>query len=160
LRLAVDTNVLAYAEGVNEDRHRVAAVELLEKLPKDSTVVPVQVLAELFKVLLRRTSRSREEARAAILEWSDIFTLADTSPKIMLAAMDLATLHRIGIWDAIILAVAADSGCRLLLTEDMNEGFTWQGVTVVNPFAPIRHPLLDAVLRQDSSPNGEHTVGD
>jgi predicted nucleic acid-binding protein len=36
--------------------------------------------------------------------------------------------------------------CRLLLSEDLQEGFTWRGVTVTNPFAKSRHPLLDALL--------------
>ncbi|TIP50920.1 MAG: PIN domain-containing protein, partial [Mesorhizobium sp.] len=36
--------------------------------------------------------------------------------------------------------------CRLLLSEDLQDGFTWGGVTVVNPFASPRHALLDALL--------------
>ena len=38
--------------------------------------------------------------------------------------------------DAVILSAAAESGCRLLLSQDLQEGFTWNGVTVTNPFAP------------------------
>ena len=38
---------------------------------------------------------------------------------------------------------------RLLLSEDLGEGFTWGGVTVVNPFTSPRHALLNALL-------GEH----
>ena len=41
-------------------------------------------------------------------------------------------------------AVAADAGCRLLLSEDLQDGFTWRGVTVVDPFADKPHPLLAA----------------
>src|SRR5438309_751380 len=48
--------------------------------------------------------------------------------------------------DAVILASAADAGCRLLLSEELQEGFTWSGVTVTNPFVASRHPLLDAML--------------
>jgi hypothetical protein len=44
-----------------------------------------------------------------------------------------------------ILSAAADARCRLLLSEDLQEGFTWRGVTVVNPFRAQRHPLLAAV---------------
>jgi hypothetical protein len=31
------------------------------------------------------------------------------------------------------------------LTEDLQEGFTWAGVTVVNPFSSPRHALLEAL---------------
>ena len=65
----------------------------------------------------------------------------------MLTAADLATDHRFGIWDAVILSAASQASCRLLLSEDLQEGFTWGGVTVVNPFASPRHALLDTLLR-------------
>lgn len=52
----------------------------------------------------------------------------------MLAAADLAANHRLGIWDAVVLSAAAAAGCRLLLSEDLQGGFTWNGVTVTNPF--------------------------
>ena len=60
--------------------------------------------------------------------------------------MDLAADHGVSTWDAVILAVSADAGCRLLLSEDMHDGFTWRGVTVTNPFAERCHPLLLSVL--------------
>lgn len=50
--------------------------------------------------------------------------------------MELVASHRIAFRNAGILACAALAGCRRLLSEDMNAGFTWRGVTVGNPFAP------------------------
>ena len=41
---------------------------------------------------------------------------------------------------------SAESGCRLLLSEDFQDGFTRGGVTVTNPFSPSRHALLEALL--------------
>jgi predicted nucleic acid-binding protein len=64
----------------------------------------------------------------------------------MIVAADLAADHHFSIWDAVILSAAAQAGCRLLLSEDLQNGFTWAGVTVVNPFASTRHPLLDTLL--------------
>ena len=46
------------------------------------------------------------------------------------------------------MAAAGEAGCRLLLSEDLQDGFTWSGVTVVNPFAKNRHPILTALLQQ------------
>ena len=34
----------------------------------------------------------------------------------------------------------------MLLSEDMQDGFIWKGVTVVNPFGKVRHSLLEALL--------------
>jgi predicted nucleic acid-binding protein len=68
----------------------------------------------------------------------------------MVAAADLATDHQLGIWDAVILAATSKGGCRLLLSEDLHEGFTWAGVTVVNPFSSARHVLLNSLLGEDA----------
>jgi predicted nucleic acid-binding protein len=146
LKIALDTNILAYGEGVNDVEKRDAVLELLDDLPQGSTVVPVQVLGELFNVLVRKARRSRAEARDALLAWRDTFPTVETTPEVMLAAVDLATDHQFSIWDAVILAAASQAGCRLLLSEDLQDGFTWGGVTVVNPFAAPRHLLLSSLL--------------
>jgi predicted nucleic acid-binding protein len=151
MRLALDTNVLAYAEGVNGRARRGLALDLVRKLPQESVVLPVQALGELFNVLVRKAGRSLSDARGALLTWRDAFSAIETSPTIMLAAADLATDHQLSIWDAVILSAASEANCRLLLSEDMQDGFTWGGVTVTNPFAPTRHALLDALLTSDSS---------
>jgi predicted nucleic acid-binding protein len=146
LKIALDTNILAYGEGVNDAEKRDAVLELLDDLPQGSTVVPIQVLGELFNVLVRKAGRPRAEARDALLAWRDTFPTVETTPEVMLAAVDLATDDHFSIWDAVILAAASQAGCRLLLSEDLQDGFTWGGVTVVNPFAAPRHPLLSSLL--------------
>jgi predicted nucleic acid-binding protein len=148
VRVALDTNVLAYAEGVNGADRRNVALNLVRRLPQEATVVPVQVLGELFNVLVRKGGKSRSEAREALLSWRDTFPVVGTAPEIMLAAADLATDHQLAIWDAVILSAASQAGCRLLLSEDLQEGFTWGGVTVVDPFSSPWHALLQALLRE------------
>ena len=149
MRIALDTNVLAYAEGINGVERRDAALALIRRVPQEAVVVPVQVLGDLFNVLVRKGGKARGEARDALLSWRDTFPVVETSPEVMLAAVDLATDHQFGIWDAIILSAASQSGCRLLLSEDLQEGFTWAGVTVVNPFSTPRHALLLALSEEE-----------
>lgn len=146
MKVALDTNILVYAEGVNGTERRDIALSTLRRLPQEETIVPVQVLGELFQVLVRKAGRTRTEARDALLSWRDAYPTVATSPEIMLAAADLATDHRFGLWDAVILTATSQAGCRLLLSEDLQDGFTWGGVTVANPFAATPHPLLAALL--------------
>jgi predicted nucleic acid-binding protein len=146
VRVALDTNVLAYAEGVNGLSMKKAALEIVHKLPQNSVILPAQTLGELFQVLVRKAVRPPADARAAILSWCDAFAVVETSAAVMLAAADLAVNHQFGIWDSVILCAAAEANCRLLLSEDMNQGFIWKGVTIVNPFAKSKHPLLAALL--------------
>jgi hypothetical protein len=60
--------------------------------------------------------------------------------------MDLAVDHHLSVWDAVIVAAAAEAGYRLVLSEEMQEGFTWRGLTIVNPLAASSHPLLRALV--------------
>jgi predicted nucleic acid-binding protein len=146
VRVALDTNILAYAEGVNGAAMKRTALGLVEKLPEGAVLLPVQTLGELFNLLVRKVRRAPVKARKAILSWKDAFPLIETSAEVMLAAADLATDHQLSIWDSVILSAAAEAGCRLLLSEDLQEGFTWNGVTVTNPFSASKHELLVGLL--------------
>jgi predicted nucleic acid-binding protein len=146
MRIALDTNVLAYAEGVNGAIMRDQTLKLIGRLPPEAVVVPAQALGELFNVLVRKTRRRPVHAREAVLSWRDAYAVADTSAAVIVNATDLASDHGLTIWDSVMLAASAEAGCRLLLSEDFQEGFTWRGVTVTNPFAATLHPILTAVL--------------
>ena len=151
MRVALDTNILAYAEGMNGAEMQDAALTLIQALPREGTLVAVQTLGELFNLLVRKAGRTRSDARAAILSWADSFASIETTPTVMFAAARIAADHRMGLWDAVILAAAGTADCRLLLSEDMHDGLTWSGVTVANPFATSRHPLLAGLLGDASS---------
>jgi predicted nucleic acid-binding protein len=135
VRIALDTNVLVYAEGVNGADRSATATRLLKEFSEAEVVIPVQALAELFMVLTRKANWPVPAARAAVLGWYDAYECAETSSSVLLDAMELAAAHRFALWDAIMLAASAEAGCRLLFSEGMQDGFTWRGVTIRNPFS-------------------------
>jgi predicted nucleic acid-binding protein len=146
MRVALDTNVLAYAEGANGAVMRDQTLKLIQRLPPEAIVLPAQALGELFNVLVRKAKRRPVRARDAVLSWRDAYAVADTSAAVIVNATDLAADHGLTIWDSVMLAASAEAECRLLLSEDFQEGFTWRGVTVTNPFAATLHPMLAALL--------------
>lgn len=142
MRVALDTNILAYAEGVGDAMRCNEARALAGRLPVERVVLPAQTLGELYRVLVGKAGRDGIQARAAILGWADSFAVADSTWESFQAAFDLSADHQLPVWDALILAVAAENHCRMLLSEDFQAGFTWRGVTVVNPFVTPRDALL------------------
>jgi predicted nucleic acid-binding protein len=147
---ALDTNVLVYAEAAGASSKSVWSRQLIAVIPSTSLVVAVQALGELFRVLTHKAGSTRAEAQAAVAKWSAWARTADTSAAVMATAAELATVHRLSIWDAVQLAAAAGFGCDLFLTEDLQDGFRWRGVEVVNPFLPRRRTWLEARLRAEA----------
>lgn len=135
MRVALDTNILAYAEGVNGGDRKSAALLILGGFQEEQIVVPIQALGELYAVLTRKARWPATRAREAVLGWHGAYVVIDTSSVVLLDALELATRHLLASWDAVILAAASHAGCRLLLSEDMQDGFTWRGTTIRNPFA-------------------------
>lgn len=152
MKVAVDTNTLAYAEGVNGADLRRRAIDVIKSIPAHNIVLPAQVLGELFAVLVRKDRWPPDEARQAVTWWMDGYETVETSPAVLAVAFSLAVDHRVPVWDAVILSVAANARCRVLLSEDMQDGFSWNGVTVVNPFRDVPNILL-AMAQADASPD-------
>lgn len=136
LPLAIDTNVLAYAEGVNGADRKAEALNILQGFAKWDVIVPVQALGELFNVLTRKAKWTASDARAAILSWRDAYTTVGTTTAVIIETMELVTSHKLSLWDSAMLAAAAQADCRILLSEGLQEGLTWRGVIVQNPFKP------------------------
>ncbi|MCL2850321.1 MAG: PIN domain-containing protein [Micrococcales bacterium] len=135
MRVALDTNVLVYAEGEGDEARCRTARGLVARLPADEVVLPVQVLGELSKVLVGKARRPREEVRTAVNGWADAYQVADSTGPALVSALDLMADQQMNTWDALILAVVAEQQCNTLYSEDFHAGLTWHGVTVVNPFA-------------------------
>ena len=147
MRVALDTNILAYAEGLGDKARCKTARTLIERLPIESVLLPAQTLGELYRVLTAKAKRKASPARTAILDWTDTFPVADSTWTAFQSALDLAADHQLQIWDALILSVAAENHCRLLLSEDLQDGFTWRGLTVLNPFAEPENPMLASIMK-------------
>ncbi len=62
----------------------------------------------------------------------------------VLAAIALVKRSKLSFWDAMIIHAAAESGCAVCWTEDMNDGQRLQGVQIRNPFLTPPAPRLSA----------------
>lgn len=150
IRIGLDTNVLAYLAGVERasaDGTKVAAArDLTRRIDgRADLVAPVQVWGELFTVLTR-AGATRVEARAIITDFRSTIETVGVDVTTFEEALDLAEVHRLQMWDAIIVRACASAGCGLLLSEDMQTGFKVGSMTIANPFATSLDSRLQALL--------------
>lgn len=145
-RVAIDTNVLIYSEGVADPRRHAIAVDTFAALTRCRVVIPVQVMGETLRVLVGKAKWPLDEAMAAVRRIERALELSRTDIDTWEGAKELIARNGLSVWDAVILASASQAGCALLLSEDYQNGFVWRGTTVVDPFAERRHPLLESLM--------------
>ena len=146
MRFAVDTNILVYAAVRQSGARHHAAIELMRRASDSDCVITLQALAELFRVLSARFKVPPDEATAAVNAWRSAVPVVAADEHCLVDAMEAVVGHGLSFWDAMMWATAKRAGCRLLLTEDGDDGRTLGGVTLVNPFASPRSPLLTQAL--------------
>lgn len=144
--VSLDTNILVYAAdptaGPKHDQAKCIVIGLAEA----GGALPQQVVGEFLNVVRRLPDMDAHRARRIASDLMGPFSILPTSPDHLFDAFDLATRHKLQFWDAVILTVrrANDVGC--LLTEDMQDGATFNGVSLLNPFDPANRARLDAAL--------------
>jgi predicted nucleic acid-binding protein len=147
MHVAVDSNILSYAEGLGDGGRRDRAAEVTRRLRQTGELhIPAQALGELFRALRRKAGRSPADAFAAVSMWSATSVVEASSVEAFGNAFKLAASHGFDIWDALVLSVAAGAGCDMLLSEDIHHGFLWDGCIVVDPFRDPIHPLLAPLI--------------
>ena len=133
----VDANVLVYAFDSSAGAKHAAARGLLERLWETGAgCLSVQVLQEFFVTVTRKVAKplSADEAADRIREFAMWKVFAPTADDV-LGAIEIHQRVRIGFWDAMVVRAAAESGCDVLWTEDLNDGQLLRGVRVRDPFA-------------------------
>ncbi len=139
-RVFIDTNVIVYADDLDAGVKRERAQEILHQVFIDGNgVVSTQVLQEFFVAATRKLGVAPEVARRKVelLARLDVVTI---EPSFIVEAIDLHRLHSLSFWDALIVQAAAASGCRRLLTEDLQSGRSIAGVRIENPFVSAGEP--------------------
>lgn len=137
----VDTNVLLYAVSTagDEETKRMTARAILER---EDLVLSAQVLQEFYVQATRATKPDRlahDPAVTLIESWLR-FRVIETTVPLMLHALATAFRWRISYWDAAIVEAARIGGCPTLLSEDLQPGMNFAGVTVENPFMAVGAP--------------------
>ena len=133
-RAFLDTNILVYADDPRDAAKQARALNLIvDHLRARTGVVSLQVLQEYFVSATGKLKLDLGLAKQRVEVFAR-FQVAEPAVGDILAAIDLHRLHGLSLWDALIRRCAKQSGCGVLVTEDMQHGRVIDGVRIVNPF--------------------------
>ena len=131
----VDTNVLLYGVSTardEADKHATA----LSILDRDDVVLSAQVLQEFYVQATRPTKADplAHDAAVSLIESWLRFRVIETTVPLVQQALATAARWQVSYWDAAIVEAARIGNCPVVLSEDLQPGMNFAGVTVQNPF--------------------------
>jgi predicted nucleic acid-binding protein len=145
-RTFIDSNILIYGHDADAGKkHEIAKSVLRELWAERTGVLSGQVLQEFYVNVTRKIRKplSREEARRVVDSYA-VWCAETTTVDDILTASKTEEHAKMSFWDALIMTLAAKTGAKRVLSEDLNPEQSIAGVTIVNPFA-------DAPPRQENT---------
>jgi predicted nucleic acid-binding protein len=145
----VDSTTLIYPlDLIEQDKATICARWL--KIVKDSgtLVLAMQVLNETYWTVVRKPAfrAARPAIRDYVRAYRPYCTAPAQAPAIQDAAWDMQDRYGVQWWDALMLASANAAGCEYFLSEDLNDGQVYGGVTAINPFRHTPEDVLGRAL--------------
>ncbi len=135
MRYFVDTNVFVYRRHTEAGAKQLRAAAIVERLWREGDGrTSVQVLQEYYNVATRKLLMPPKEIRESVLRlfsWKPVVPDHTTFER----AWRLEDRYQLSFWDALVVAAAQAADCTHLLTEDLQDGQSLDGLVVTNPFA-------------------------
>ena len=136
MKIFLDTNVLIYWVDAGPRADQV------ERLLQGDVVISVQVLNEFANVLRKKRMLPLTAISELVETLLHACEVSDLTVRIHQAALELAGRYKLGIYDANILASAAEMGCAAVYSEDMQHGMSIKApqslgggaLSIKNPF--------------------------
>jgi len=133
----VDTNILVYDRDTRDARKHDRARSWMTALWQQPGLGAIsgQVLSEFYWTVTRKLKPGlgEEQARRCVqtlLAWEFV----PIDQEAIREAWSVQDRFGFSFWDALVVGAARIGRCRVLLTEDLQDGQDLDGLLVVNPF--------------------------
>ena len=133
----LNTGVLVYSFDRADPRKREIARSLIsDALESGTGIISYQVVQEFLDAATRKfiiplTAADAQRYLSVVLEpLCEVYA----SPELSHQALEIADAWRISFYDSLIVAAALQADCRILFSEDLQDGLKIRGLSVRNPF--------------------------
>jgi predicted nucleic acid-binding protein len=143
---SLDTNILVYAADVDAGAKHVEAKNILASAIDARAGLTDQAIIEFLNATTKKKKLTLSKVSPYIRNFATNFKLMLPTEHVIMDTFALLSSHNLSVFDARLLAVCDAHGCNHLLSEDLQDGARYGGVTVVNPFNPANASLIGQLL--------------
>lgn len=139
-RSFLDSNIFVYVFDTGSPRKQSIAQDILRRAVLSGRAsLSTQVLKEFYVTATRKLQRPLDpkEALRAAKNFAALHVV-QIDPHMIIKAIELSQAEQTSFWDGLIIQAALDSGCRALLSEDLQHGRHYGSLRIENPF--LRQP--------------------
>jgi predicted nucleic acid-binding protein len=131
----VDSNIFVYAHDRSHAlKHSKAQAVVRKCWDEESGCLSLQVLQEFYVNVTQKVRRplSPKAGRELIAAYA-VWPLAVLAPEHLVRASEIEERYQLHFWDALIVAAATILGASTILSEDLQDGQTIEGIVIRNP---------------------------
>ncbi len=136
-RFFLDTNILIYSFDPDEPSKRAISRKLVDRALSGNGLISYQVVQECLHLMLRKFKKRLQPDDAQLLLMNILFPLCRVMPSEALYSEAISIGEHTGwtFYDSLIVSAAISANCDVLFTEDLQDGRTYRGLKICNPFA-------------------------
>lgn len=136
-RVFIDTNIFIYAIFDKNSQKREKVIKLLDKLQnkgKKEVIISTQVLGEIFNTLHRKFKVDKNKIIDKLEIIAENTIIKDITETTVRQSWEIAKKNNYSYYDCLIIASALENKCKILYSEDMQDGHSLDGqLKIITP---------------------------
>ena len=133
-KIFIDTNILVYAlDNRDNDKMNKARNILRKVIYENKPVISTQVINEFYVAATRKLNIDKTLIKTIVHNFKNM-EIITSDLQLTENAINISIESQISFWDSLIIATAEKANCKLIISEDLNSGQTYQGISLINPF--------------------------
>ncbi len=131
----LDTNILIYAFGKQDDDKKLAAIDIIQKC----NIISLQVINETIYVLQRKFKFPNQELEKVIEFLKQHFVISDLNLNTLDQTLKVTETYGFSFWDSMMVASALNNHCSILYSEDLHHNqVIEERLQIINPFSELK----------------------
>ena len=127
----LDTNILIYAFGKQDDDRKQIAKEVITKC----NIISLQVVNETVYVLLKKFKFQLTEVDDVIHFMKQKFIISDLNIHTLDQTVEISARYGFSFWDSMMIASALNNHCSIMYSEDLQHNqIIEERLQIINPF--------------------------